>query len=497
MNLSLANGFVPDEMKIAKVIPIHKAGEKSEFNNFRPISLLPIFSKILERLVYTRIITFIESNKYFYQHQYGFRKGHCTIHPIVQFLNEIHTAKENRPPKVPMGIFIDLSKAFDTISHEILLYKLEHMGIRGLGKKLIKDYLTNREQFIEIDYTRSSLSHITCGVPQGSILGPLLFLIYMNDISNLHTNSMIMSFADDTTLILSGINIEDLYTKANHDLYTKANHDISELTKWLSANKLTLNAKKTKYTIFGHQVNNNNQKLKINNQEIEQINENKSIKFLGVHIDKKLTWKNHVHHINSKLSQINFVLNKIKIFVPKTVLKTLYYTLFQPHLNYNILAWGNAPKTILKRTTILQKRAIRTICLAKYNSHTDPLFKMNKILKANDLYEVEAIRFMLKYEDNKLPESFKSSFKTNAEINPNRIRTRNADDYYIKSAKTKLTEHLPCISLPKVWNKWNHNIKTTTGKKYIKQVSQQIINSYMENVTCTNEYCRQCNPNNS
>ena len=112
---------------------------------------------------------------------------------------------------------------------------------------------------------------------------------------------------------------------------------------------------------------------------------------------------------------------------------------------------------------------------------------MSKILKVNDLYEVEVIRFMLKYEDKKLPESFKSSFKTNAEINPNRIRTRNADDYYIKSTKTKLTEHLPCISLPKVWNKWNHNIKKITGKRYMKQVYQQIINSYMENVTCTNE----------
>jgi len=166
------------------------------------------------------------------------------------------------------------------------------------------------------------------------------------------------------------------------------------------------------------------------------------MKFLGVHFDCKLTWK---HHVNSKITKTNFVLNKLKNFIPKATLKILYHTLIQPHLNYNIIAWGNATKTTLKRTVLLQKRAIRTMCLAKYNSHTDPLFKIKKILKVSDMYELEISHFMLKYEGNKLPDSFQKFYMTSE----NRARTRQATNYIIKPSKSKFTELMPSIAIPK------------------------------------------------
>jgi hypothetical protein len=156
VNLSFLNGVAPKQMKVAKVIPIHKAGNPLNVNNYRPISLLPAFSKLLEKLMYTRLMDYIEKNKILYKHQYGFRKGHSTIHPIIQFLNKIADANNNANPELTMGIFIDLKKAFDTISHDILVNKLKQYGIRGITNTWIQDYLTNRSQFVSFGETTSS-----------------------------------------------------------------------------------------------------------------------------------------------------------------------------------------------------------------------------------------------------------------------------------------------------------------------------------------------------
>jgi len=487
INLSLIQGRVPDDLKIAKVIPIFKSGDKSKFNNYRPISLLPIISKILERIIYNRITHFIEQNNYFYKHQYGFRKGHSTIHPIIHFLNYLHNAKENRPSKLTVGLFLDLSKAFDTISHEILLSKLNIIGIRGKTNDLIRDYLTNRKQYTEITGKTSSITPITCGVPQGSILGPLLFLLYINDIQNIPIESEILSFADDTTLFITGKNIQNLQNKANMES--------KHLYEWLCANKLSLNVSKTKYILFGATKNQSlNFNIKINNQNIEQISDNnptKSITFLGVHIDEKLTWKYHINLVNKKIANATFAINNVKNFIPKRILKMLYQTLVQPHLTYNILCWGNPNNAHIKKTFTLQKRAIRTINNAKYNDHTEPLFKRNKLLKLNDLFTAESIRFLIKLENNKLPSSFDGVFILNRVIHPGRV-TRQNNLYSVKLARTKLTKNLPSCCLPKIWNKWKAKIPKTINKHFLKLVTIAIMDEYQYNIHCDNNFCLQC-----
>ena len=184
INQSLATGIVPHDMKIAKVIPIFKSGNKNIFNNYRPISILPAFSKILEKVMADKLMNYMESNNLFYQHQYGFRPKHSTIHPIIHLLNQIAEENDNTTKYLTLSVFIDLSKAFDTISHDILLSKLDNVGVRRIAKSWFESHLTDRKQYMELYDDKSPLVNMTCGVPQGSILGPILFLIYVNDISN-------------------------------------------------------------------------------------------------------------------------------------------------------------------------------------------------------------------------------------------------------------------------------------------------------------------------
>ena len=201
-NLSIEKGIFPDDLKIAKVTPIYKADDKSNLSNYRPISVLSCFSKILERIMYNRLYQYLTENKILYPKQFGFQTGHSTEHAIVQLVDQILESFEYN--KYTLGVFIDLSKAFDTVDHSILLKKLELYGVTNRNHSWFKNYLSNRKQFIQInDEEKTELETITCGVPQGSILGPLLFLLYVNDLKNASNLLDTIMYADDTNLFLT------------------------------------------------------------------------------------------------------------------------------------------------------------------------------------------------------------------------------------------------------------------------------------------------------
>ena len=248
INQSLKSGIFPNKLKIAKVIPIFKKDDKHDLNNYRPISLLPTISKVFERVVHMQLFQYFTDNDLFYNYQYGFRKKHSTETAILQLIDQIYNDLDEKRKRLPIAIFLDLSKAFDTIDHEILLQKLKHYGINNIEHKWFQSYLSNRSQFVEFDGTQSNPKGITTGVPQGSILGPLLFLIYINDLSTASKFTSIM-YADDTNLLSTICNFQ-FETTPHSSLSNNINNELKNISDWLAVNKLSLNVNKTKSMIF-------------------------------------------------------------------------------------------------------------------------------------------------------------------------------------------------------------------------------------------------------
>ena len=310
LNLSFKSGYIPSYLKTAVVKPIFKKGKMDQFTNYRPISLLSSFSKLLEKIAAIQIMKYLNKFKLLYQHQYGFRSGHNTTQPVIQFLDKIFKALNN-PEKneLSLAIFIDLTKAFDTCDTEILLRKLQHYGFRGVAQNWFRSYLTGRQQCTAIKGKLSNLLELTCGVPQGSILGPILFLILINDLPNASDFFTIL-FADDTTLQMSGSDPQSLFNEANVEL--------CKLADWFKGNKLTLNVSKTKYIIFRDKSNTidfSDLNLFIDKENIDRIgmdcNEN-SFKFVGLNLDEFLSWNMHAEAVRKKISSATFALAKLK-----------------------------------------------------------------------------------------------------------------------------------------------------------------------------------------
>ena len=238
-DMSLESGIFPDKLKIARVIPLCKAGDPANISNYRPISVLPCFSKMLERIMYNYLYNYLTTEKILYPKQFGFQRGHSTEHAIVKLANQIYESFERN--QCILGVFIDLSRAFDTISHSVLIKKLRMYGIRGVNLTWFCSYLANRKQYISLGHDpKTGTQNILCGVPQGSILGPLLFLLYVNDRPNSSVLEPIM-FADDTNLFFQHTGLRIFFSMVNDEL--------KKTYEWFNANKLSLNAEKQVFSI--------------------------------------------------------------------------------------------------------------------------------------------------------------------------------------------------------------------------------------------------------
>ena len=486
INQSLCTGIFPTTLKIAKISPIFKKGDPHFTDNYRPISLLPIMSKVFEKVVFIQLYDYMTKNKLLYKSQYGFRKFHSTELAALEFTDKIIFNLDQG--KLPLAIYLDLSKAFDTIDHSILLNKLKYYGVCGMSLYWFESYLSDRKQYVQFNDSTSSYSSISTGVPQGSILGPLLFIIYMNDIANVTNKFHFTLYADDTSLV-EPICTFTTGTNRNFETSDSINSELSLITDWLCLNKLSLNAKKTKMMIFHHRQRNIskiNLNLIINNTEIEQV---KEFDFLGIMIDECMTWNSHINKIAGKISRVNGVLSRLKRFVPSDILKMIYNALIQPHLNYGVLLWGKNITRIQK----LQKWSVRSITLSKYNAHTDPLFIKLKLLKIQDIYSLCLLKFYHKYKNNLLPGFFTGMFEV---IYPSHnYATRQRGQPMLAGCRTKLAEASIRYSLPSAISNINENImnKITTHSLsgFSNYAKSFFIGQY--NPICEIENCYICN----
>ena len=372
-NMSLSEGVFPTQLKMANVVPLYKCVDPMMFNHYRPVSLLCTLSKVFEKVMYNRLIKFLQKFSVLYEYQFGFRRKRSTHLALITLIDQLTQAIENG--EYVIGVFLDFSKAFDTVDHKILLDKLYHYGVRGCAHKWFTSYLTGREQFVTYNGVKSHNQFIKCGVPQGSILGPLLFLLYINDLASVCQYTFPILFADDSNLFIGG-NDADLTMET-------LNTELKEISIWLKANKLTLNIKKTHFMIFSSK-NKPHPDMNIN-IDGEIINETSKTKFLGVIIDNKLSWKDHILYISGKLARGTGVILKARKYLMKETLISLYYSFVYPYLIYCNHVWGLACKTYMNTLFLLQKRIIRIIAGVNRRSHTDPIFKGLKLLKCNDI----------------------------------------------------------------------------------------------------------------
>ena len=455
VNKSLEQGIFPNFCKTARVIPIFKSGSNTELGNYRPISILPHFSKIIERVVHRQLIDHLNFNNFLTDNQYGFRQNRSTTDAIIDLTQYIFDNLDLG--ETVISFFLDFSKAFDCVIHSILLRKLEAYGVSGNELGVFRSYLTGRSQYVSLDGINSDTKPINRGVPQGSVLGPLLFLVYINDFPKCSKFFKFTIFADDSTLTSKFTNISE------ENIALKLEHELKKVDEWLLVNRLKLNTNKSHFITFSYRKNTSIRPINVGNNFIKEVN---TTTFLGIILDKKLSFRDHISHLVSKCSKTVGILFKLKDFLPNQVLKILYNSMILPYLNYGIEAWHGSTQTETSKIFIMQKKAIRAVNSLPFNAHTNDYFKKDKLLKVKDIYSTNLCSTVYKYFQSPEHYPLSNRFQLQNSIHTHNTRLNNN----VLAPRLNLTKSQSCFLYKAIqeWNTIPDQIKTCNNIRLFK-----------------------------
>lgn len=414
---SFKEGVFPERLKLSKVLPLYKKGNEGDMPNYRPVSNITVFSKIYEIVMEEKLRTYLYKYNILSDSQFGFIKGRSTSDAIIEFIHSIYNAFDAR--EFSTGIFYDMSKAFDMVDHEILLKKMETYGIRGTVLEWFTSYLSGRKQIVDISYDngkeikvyRSSLVNIICGVPQGSVLGPLLFIIFINDLQHFISDGLFLNFADDVSILVRADTIEMMELKIMLA--------IQEMKEWCKMNKLILNETKTNIIQFR-----TNERVSKNSNSSYQEMFVDSAKFLGIQIDQHLRWDTHAERLKTELKKALFGIKRIRFICNERTALLSYHAMFHSLISYGTLIWGDC--TLAPDLFILQKKAVRAIFNLPPDASCKTLFREANIMTLPSIYIYELLKYVKTNE---------SKFQLNSDVHSHNTRDKSKIHYQGRKLK--------------------------------------------------------------
>lgn len=436
--------------KLAVVSPIHKSGSRLVLENYRPISVLPILNKVVERILYRRLHDFFCCHqKLLYERQFGFREKCSTETAAIELSNSITPAIDGK--KCASGVFMDLRKAFDLVDHNALLQVLHKYGIRGHALDPFQSFLENRRQVVKIGNSVSNETQIRSGVVQGSCLGPLLFLIFINAIGSIPISGKLFLFADDAVLI----NVHD--SRVPSTIVNSIRSDLKLIVKFFDQRRLILNPSKTNFMLFTSP----HMSVELDSTiEISQgtfISRVHSTKYLGLVVNENLTWSNHIDNLCKKLAPATGILWKLRNSLPFRSRKLVYDTLFQTHLNYMSTIWGFSPCSSLANIQVLQNRALRNVYHLPNRANRSYMFQhqVESHLPIRGIVALNTATFMFKALHNMTTTNL--HFVKAGDCHERKLR--NSTSLRLPSRRTVFADQAIDVSGPRVFNKVPDDIK--------------------------------------
>ena len=491
INMSIVTGTVPQQLKIANVIPLYKgadAGSKFLYTNYRPIAILNSISKVLEKVVEKQLRSYLDFYDMLSPSQYGFRSKRSTAHAMLDLINFAHDSIDSGSKAI--SIFVDLAKAFDTLDFEILLQKLNMYGVGGSTLSWFRSYLTGRQQQVQLPCgTVSGKCDVTTGVPQGSVLGPLLFIIYINDLPKCIPLLKTILFADDTSCLYRARNDSELFSTLNNQL--------ERLADFFAANKLSLNVRKTRSMAFlPKNCHFHYHDLVLDNENITWIKPNSPnsetfYKFLGVLLDPELTFKEHINRVLTKLSSATYAVSNSQKVLPRKVVLGVYRALFESHMLYCCAVWGSARPKLLQPLHVLQTKVLKNIFCLPRASHVSPLLYEHKLLRLHDLIKKEHVSIILQMRTGRLPPALKNFASPLDPAEAQHRVARNSEyDFTQPTLSHPDLYHHPKPKIIAAYNSLPFLLKAAPLEFFISQLKSHILSSY--NRLCDKVHCSAC-----